>query len=242
MGMMKNYLLGLLTLCSEEQFGQDAIEWAITTGFIHLSYDREEDLRLIMGEPGQPDTGKYSEIESRSTPLASPSCARSLRALHQTRRPVCRRSSRRPILSQVRGSDCSRRQNPPFHQTLLALFPMRPCRTHHPRLMKLTCVEYPNGWRVFEDGQIPIATFASEEYARRFCNADLLLRRAHDMLCGVVSDTFADVSDIIGDIRVALDLQVTDCDNCRQCIAVAEAVQRNGETLCRDCAEIQDTL
>jgi hypothetical protein len=33
MGMMKNYVLTLLQQCSEKQFGQDAIEWAIVTGF-----------------------------------------------------------------------------------------------------------------------------------------------------------------------------------------------------------------
>ena len=29
MGMMKQYLLKLLQQCSEEKFGQDAIEWAV---------------------------------------------------------------------------------------------------------------------------------------------------------------------------------------------------------------------
>ena len=38
MGMMKKYLLNLLTLCSDEQFGQDAVEWAIMNGNIHLTY------------------------------------------------------------------------------------------------------------------------------------------------------------------------------------------------------------
>ncbi|HVM50949.1 MAG TPA: hypothetical protein VMU04_23175 [Candidatus Acidoferrum sp.] len=59
---MKNYLLTLLEHCSEEQFGQDAVEWAIVTGFIQLSYDLEADLRLIMGEPGRPETGRYDDI------------------------------------------------------------------------------------------------------------------------------------------------------------------------------------
>ena len=62
MGMMKNYLLELLHLCSEEQFGQDAVEWAITVGLVKLSYDLERDLRLIMGEPGKPETGSYSDV------------------------------------------------------------------------------------------------------------------------------------------------------------------------------------
>ena len=62
MGMMKNYLLELLHLCSEHQFGQDAVEWAIVSGQIRLSYGQEADLRLIMGEPGKPETGQYDAI------------------------------------------------------------------------------------------------------------------------------------------------------------------------------------
>ena len=48
MGMMKNYILKLLQQCSEEQFGQDAIEWAIGSGLVHLSYQLEADVRSIM--------------------------------------------------------------------------------------------------------------------------------------------------------------------------------------------------
>jgi hypothetical protein len=48
MGMMKNYMLKLLQQCSEEQFGQDAIEWAIASGLVHLSYHLEPDVRSIM--------------------------------------------------------------------------------------------------------------------------------------------------------------------------------------------------
>ena len=62
MGMVKNYLLKLICLCSDQQFGQDAVEWAIINEHIKLSYHLEADLRLIMGEPGKPDTGAYSTI------------------------------------------------------------------------------------------------------------------------------------------------------------------------------------
>ena len=48
MGMTKNYFLNLLQQCSEEQFGQDAIEWAIVSGFVTLSYDMDTDVRKIM--------------------------------------------------------------------------------------------------------------------------------------------------------------------------------------------------
>jgi hypothetical protein len=48
MGMMKNYLLKVLEHCSEEQFGQDAIEWAIESGMVRLSYQFDDDVRSIM--------------------------------------------------------------------------------------------------------------------------------------------------------------------------------------------------
>jgi len=60
--MIKQYLLELLHLCSDQQFGQDAVEWAILTGRIRLTFDKERDLRLIMGEPGNPEGGRYSDI------------------------------------------------------------------------------------------------------------------------------------------------------------------------------------
>jgi len=46
--MLADYLLRLLTLCSEERFGQDAIEWAIVSGWVNLSYDQNADLHAIM--------------------------------------------------------------------------------------------------------------------------------------------------------------------------------------------------
>ena len=52
--MIKNYLLKLLAQCSEEQFGQDAIEWAIVSGLVDLSYDLDTDVHAIMP--------KYDEI------------------------------------------------------------------------------------------------------------------------------------------------------------------------------------
>jgi hypothetical protein len=47
MGMMKNYLLTLLEHCSEEQFGQDAIEHAIVTGALELTYNLPTDTHQI---------------------------------------------------------------------------------------------------------------------------------------------------------------------------------------------------
>jgi hypothetical protein len=54
MGMMKNYLLNLLQQCSEEKFGQDAIEWAVVSGLVKLTYDSDLDIRQTMS--------RYDEI------------------------------------------------------------------------------------------------------------------------------------------------------------------------------------
>src|SRR5271156_2800299 len=59
---MKDYLLKLLERCSDENFGQEAVEHAILNGQVQLTYDLERDLRLIMGEPGRPETGLYDQI------------------------------------------------------------------------------------------------------------------------------------------------------------------------------------
>lgn len=50
MGMMKNYLLELLHQCSVENFGQDAIEWAIVSGLVHLTYDLARDIHKVMSQ------------------------------------------------------------------------------------------------------------------------------------------------------------------------------------------------
>jgi len=44
---MKNYLLTLLEQCSEEKFGQDAIEAAIVNGGLKLTYNLPTDLHTI---------------------------------------------------------------------------------------------------------------------------------------------------------------------------------------------------
>lgn len=61
MGMTKNYLLKVLENCSENQFGQDTVEWAIISGRLRLAGDLQTDLRAIMGEPGEPPV-KYDEL------------------------------------------------------------------------------------------------------------------------------------------------------------------------------------
>jgi len=62
MGAMKQYLLKVLSLCCEHNFGQEAVQHAIFTGRIRLTYNLDQDLRLIMGEPGHPEDSLYPEL------------------------------------------------------------------------------------------------------------------------------------------------------------------------------------
>jgi hypothetical protein len=40
-----NYILNLITaFAPENKFGQDALEWAILTGLVPITYDRQRDL------------------------------------------------------------------------------------------------------------------------------------------------------------------------------------------------------
>jgi hypothetical protein len=50
MGMMKNYLLNVICACSDHQFGQDAVEFAIQMGLVKLTYNLDEDVKLIMSQ------------------------------------------------------------------------------------------------------------------------------------------------------------------------------------------------
>ena len=59
---MKNYLLTILENCSDQSFGQDAVEHGILTGRIILSYELEFDLRTVMGPPGYPEAGQYDAL------------------------------------------------------------------------------------------------------------------------------------------------------------------------------------
>ena len=52
MGMMKNYLLQIQEACSEESYGQEAIEWAIISGWVTLTGDLDTDTKAVMGEGG----------------------------------------------------------------------------------------------------------------------------------------------------------------------------------------------
>jgi hypothetical protein len=67
MGMMKNYLLNLLQQCSEEKFGQDAIEWAIVSGRVRLTYDLDRDIREAMSRYDEIIDG-YRAVQAQATP------------------------------------------------------------------------------------------------------------------------------------------------------------------------------
>lgn len=83
MGMMKNYLLKLLQQCSEEQFGQDAIEWSVVSGLVSLTYDLERDVHECMT--------RYDEIiEAYRRSAAQPTYAPS-KSLAPMERAVPRR-------------------------------------------------------------------------------------------------------------------------------------------------------
>jgi len=83
MGMMKNYLLNLLQQCSEEQFGQDAIEWAVSSGKVRPTYQLERDVREVMS--------RYDEIIESYRAALSHGAAQP----HTLRAPMQRAQARR---------------------------------------------------------------------------------------------------------------------------------------------------
>jgi hypothetical protein len=97
MGMMKNYLLRLLQQCSEEQFGQDAIEWAIVTGLARLAYELDTDVRSIML--------RYDEIIE----AYRRSIAQANEELRKAAAPMKRAAPRRRIKTEGSGTSIKRR-------------------------------------------------------------------------------------------------------------------------------------
>ena len=97
MGMMKNYLLTLLQQCSEEQFGQDAIEWAIGAGLVRLSYELDADVRSIMS--------RYDEIIE----AFRRSAAQAKEELRKAPAPMKRAVPRRQIKADGSGTSIKRR-------------------------------------------------------------------------------------------------------------------------------------
>jgi hypothetical protein len=50
MGVMKNYLNNVICACSDEHFGQDAVEYAVQMGLVKLSGDLEADVKTIVSQ------------------------------------------------------------------------------------------------------------------------------------------------------------------------------------------------
>ena len=48
MGQIKNYMLKLQEQCSDELFGQEAIEWAVLNEHIKLTYNLDADVSNVM--------------------------------------------------------------------------------------------------------------------------------------------------------------------------------------------------
>ncbi len=56
MGQLKNYLLRIVERCSDEQFGQEALEWAIFSSRVQLTLNLNTDLHHLL------DDGGYARI------------------------------------------------------------------------------------------------------------------------------------------------------------------------------------
>ena len=94
MGMIKNYLLELLSQCSVEQFGQDAIEWAIVSGLVRLTYDLGRDIRETMSRYDEIiEAYRLSCAKAAGTPATQP--APMERAVPRRRTKMANTSSRK---------------------------------------------------------------------------------------------------------------------------------------------------
>ena len=68
-----------------------------------------------------------------------------------------------------------------------------------------------------------------------------LLDRAHQFLCHTTEAQTRDYRhDLIDDIRLALDLDLTDCENCDAVIPTAEAIEKGARVLCSECAALEE--
>jgi hypothetical protein len=50
MGQAKNYLLNIICACSDQAFGQDAVEYATEMGWVTLTGNFEADVKMIMDQ------------------------------------------------------------------------------------------------------------------------------------------------------------------------------------------------
>ncbi len=100
MGMIKNYLLNLLQQCSEESFGQDAIEWAIMSGLVRLTYNLDQDIRECMSRYDEIIEAyrkyRHSLVETTRKPAVQPApMQRASRSRAQQDRPTSQPAKKR---------------------------------------------------------------------------------------------------------------------------------------------------
>src|ERR1017187_5153294 len=82
-----------------------------------------------------------------------------------------------------------------------------------------------------------ISHYTSDATAASNDRIEELLHRAHDFLAHTTeAQTRSDRQELIDDIRVALNLDLTDCDNCGAVIPTAEAIEKGVLVLCGECA------
>ena len=88
------------------------------------------------------------------------------------------------------------------------------------------------------DGQPAVVShYADDATAASNDRIEELLHRAHDFLAHTSeAQTRSDRQELIDDIRVALNLDLTDCDNCGAVIPTGEAIEKGVLVLCAECA------
>lgn len=70
MGAMKHYFNDVVCACSDQQFGQDAVEYALQMGWVTLSYDLKADVETIMGQYDQIIEAYRREVNRNEEVLA----------------------------------------------------------------------------------------------------------------------------------------------------------------------------
>ena len=86
MGCIKHYVGNLVCLCSDERFGQEAVETAIFNGRVLLTYKLEQDLELIMGPASLP--AKEPRLYDQLVEEYQAEVRRNLQALTPTYAPI----------------------------------------------------------------------------------------------------------------------------------------------------------
>ena len=65
---IKRYFETVLHHCSDQRTGQDAVEWAIVSGLVTLTYDLDTDLRTIMEQYSEIITAYQAHLHREAAP------------------------------------------------------------------------------------------------------------------------------------------------------------------------------